>query len=221
MSNITLTWNADGSIESFSVYRAEQTIDTSNLPPPIATGIKDKTYIDNNVVDDKTYFYRVASVKGGQQKISDEVSLKTASSSAKLTFVSSANIDNDSGASAVNLSLPTHQVGDILILICRSYNQEVSSSGFKKIYNDKGYFWFLAKIATQVQSSISIMMGSGAVVLAVLRPDNKVLDYSATANSIQYTATAVSDNSIKRELYTPELVAQNSGFELNGMEFLV
>lgn len=75
MSNITLTWDSDGSIESFSVYRAEQTIDTNNLPAPIATGITDKTYIDRDVIDDKTYFYRVASNKVSQQKVSDEVSL--------------------------------------------------------------------------------------------------------------------------------------------------
>ena len=73
MSNITLTWDADGSIKSFSVYRAEQSLDLNNLPTPIATGIKDKTYIDNNVVDDKTYFYLVASLKDVQQKLSDEV----------------------------------------------------------------------------------------------------------------------------------------------------
>ncbi|WP_269915575.1 LamG-like jellyroll fold domain-containing protein [Acinetobacter sp. HY1485] len=75
MSNITLTWDSDGSSESFSVYRAEQTIDTSNLPTPIATGITDKTYIDSDIIEDKTYFYRVASNKGNQQKISDEISI--------------------------------------------------------------------------------------------------------------------------------------------------
>ena len=76
MSNITLMWDADGSIESFSIYRAEQSMDPSNLPTPIATGISEKTYVDNNVVEDKTYFYRVASVKGGKQKISDEIRIK-------------------------------------------------------------------------------------------------------------------------------------------------
>ena len=83
--NITLTWDADGSIESFSVYRAEQTIDTSNLPTPIATEIKDKTYIDHDVIEDKTYFYRVASVKGGQQKISDEISITASTASQYVT----------------------------------------------------------------------------------------------------------------------------------------
>ena len=75
MSHITLTWNADGSIESFSVYRAEQSLDLNNLPTPIATGITDKTYVDSDIIEGKTYFYRIASIKGSQQKISDEVSL--------------------------------------------------------------------------------------------------------------------------------------------------
>lgn len=81
MSNITLTWDADGSIESFSIYRAEQSMDSSNLPTPIATGIKDKIYVDSDVIEDKTYFYRVASIKGGQQKLSDEISVTSSTAS--------------------------------------------------------------------------------------------------------------------------------------------
>ena len=75
MSQIKLKWDADGSIESFSVYRAEQSIDVNHLPTPIATGLPDKSYIDTNITNNTTYFYRVASHKHDSIKLSDEVSI--------------------------------------------------------------------------------------------------------------------------------------------------
>lgn len=76
---ITLNWQADGAIDSYSVYRDTATIDTNNLPTPIATGITDKTYVDNAVDDDVVYYYVIASIAGENVEYSEVISTDEAS----------------------------------------------------------------------------------------------------------------------------------------------
>lgn len=73
MPKITLTWDADGVIDSYSIYRSEQPIDVNDLPTPIAENITQKTFIDESIIEDTDYYYRVASVQASSIKISEQI----------------------------------------------------------------------------------------------------------------------------------------------------
>lgn len=76
MKNINLTWKADGIIDSYTIYRAEnESLDVNNLPPPLIAGVTVKGYTDNYVGDATSLHYRVASVKGDRSKISEEYAI--------------------------------------------------------------------------------------------------------------------------------------------------
>ena len=73
MKDINLTWKADGIIDSYTIYRAEnESLDVNNLPPPLIAGVTVKGYTDNYVGDATSIHYRIASVKGDRSKISGE-----------------------------------------------------------------------------------------------------------------------------------------------------
>lgn len=73
MSSVNLTWDADGNIDSYNIYRSEATMDVNSLPAPLATGITAKSYSDTTAISGKDYYYRVASVKNEVEKISSEI----------------------------------------------------------------------------------------------------------------------------------------------------
>lgn len=75
-AKIKLTWDYDGVIgEGFHIYRSESPMDAGNLPEPIATvGIGIREYIDSDgIVEDETYFYRIASYLGTVLSVSEEL----------------------------------------------------------------------------------------------------------------------------------------------------
>lgn len=73
MKQVNLTWKADGIIDSYTIYRAEdESLDVNNLPPPLIAGVTVKGYTDNYVGDATSIHYRIASVKGERSKISGE-----------------------------------------------------------------------------------------------------------------------------------------------------
>lgn len=97
MSKIDLTWDADGVPESYTVYRSESSMDINNLPTALATGITDKFYSDETVVDGVNYYYRVASVKGSARKLSSEIDvLAVGFSAVKLLIFADGNTIVDS-----------------------------------------------------------------------------------------------------------------------------
>lgn len=78
MASVNLNWQQSGVYDSFNIYRALSSLNINNLPEPIASTIE-KSYIDLAIEEDKTYYYRVASVRGSEMKISGEVSVSTSS----------------------------------------------------------------------------------------------------------------------------------------------
>lgn len=72
MSSVNLNWDAAGQIDSYKVYRSTSPMNPSSLPVPLATGITAKSYSDTTAVTGNPYYYRVASVKSGIEKISSE-----------------------------------------------------------------------------------------------------------------------------------------------------
>ena len=44
MKKINLKWDADGIIDSYSVYRSETRINSSSSPSPLATGLQRRSY---------------------------------------------------------------------------------------------------------------------------------------------------------------------------------
>lgn len=73
MGIVNLNWSADGSPESYSIYRSETPMNANSMPLPLATGISLKSYSDNSIINNTKYYYRVGSIKGGVEKISDEI----------------------------------------------------------------------------------------------------------------------------------------------------
>lgn len=75
MGKTTLTWEYDDLVgEGFKIYRADSPMDPENLPLPIATvGIEDREYIDETVIDNETYYYRISSYLGDAERLSVEI----------------------------------------------------------------------------------------------------------------------------------------------------
>lgn len=60
---IRITWmNASNIHIGQNVYRSDSPFDESNLPPPIATGKDERSYIDDGVSEGSTYYYAVATI---------------------------------------------------------------------------------------------------------------------------------------------------------------
>lgn len=70
---INLSWEADGSIEYFNIYRDIISMNINALPEVFATTTSN-AYADINIIDDQKYFYIVESVRNGLSKISDQIS---------------------------------------------------------------------------------------------------------------------------------------------------
>lgn len=75
MGKTTLTWDYDGLVgDGFKIYRADSPMNPENLPLPLATvGIGVREYVDETVIDNATYYYRIGSYIGGTERISVEI----------------------------------------------------------------------------------------------------------------------------------------------------
>lgn len=76
MANVKLEWDQYSIADSFSIYRSLSPINVASLPPPIGT-TTDHEYTDYDIVADKTYYYRVASKRGDEIKVSSEINIFT------------------------------------------------------------------------------------------------------------------------------------------------
>lgn len=76
MANVKLEWDQYSIADSFSIYRSLSPINVASLPPPIGT-TTDHEYTDYDIVADKTYYYRVASKRGDEIKVSSEINVFT------------------------------------------------------------------------------------------------------------------------------------------------
>lgn len=70
MSVINLSWDSDGIVDDYTIYRSNIPFDESTLPAPLATGVASKSYTDISVVDGLKYYYMVSSNKNGISKYS-------------------------------------------------------------------------------------------------------------------------------------------------------
>ena len=73
MAGMRLEFAQFGSFDSFSIYRSDYPMDISNLPAPIATGLKQMYFIDGTALEEKRYYYRVAVIRGSETLISEEM----------------------------------------------------------------------------------------------------------------------------------------------------
>jgi len=72
MAGVRLQWAKFGKVDSFNIYRSEQPIDFSNLPPAIATGVIECDYWDTSAVPRTQYYYTIEALLGGKSSMSDE-----------------------------------------------------------------------------------------------------------------------------------------------------
>ncbi|WP_336141843.1 hypothetical protein [Acinetobacter sp. 102] len=79
-SGIRLEFAQFGHFDSFDVIRSMvsmASVADEDLPSPIASGLKTMYYVDADVVEGLTYYYRVRVWRGATSFVSDEVSVKT------------------------------------------------------------------------------------------------------------------------------------------------
>ena len=69
MKKINLKWDADGIIDSYSVYRSETRINSSSSPSPLATGLQRRSYEG----DAPILYYKISSIVGRVEKKSSEI----------------------------------------------------------------------------------------------------------------------------------------------------
>lgn len=74
--NIDFSYIIDGFYNSVNYYRSESPMDINSMPSPIETNITGLSYRDDSAEKGKTYYIRFGSVRGGVEKISNEVKLK-------------------------------------------------------------------------------------------------------------------------------------------------
>lgn len=77
MSVINLSWDADGIIDSYNIYRSESAFDQNSLPVALATGVTSKEYSDAAILPNKTYYYMISSKKAGIEKFSELVGVQS------------------------------------------------------------------------------------------------------------------------------------------------
>lgn len=75
MAGVKLEWAQFGDFDSFAIYRAEQPIDTIQLPEPLISGLKKGIFWDEQVEDAKTYYYCIATLLDGETALSDQISI--------------------------------------------------------------------------------------------------------------------------------------------------
>jgi len=75
---IRLSWEANNSNESgHRIYRSGASMDPENLPVPLATlGANEVEYVDEAVVENSTYFYRVGAFNPFTESVSAEISVQ-------------------------------------------------------------------------------------------------------------------------------------------------
>lgn len=75
---ITLTWNDTNTTETgHKVYRSLSPMSVGSLPEPIATlGANVTSYMDSDVVEGQTYYYRVAAVRNASEAVSSEITVQ-------------------------------------------------------------------------------------------------------------------------------------------------
>lgn len=76
---VRLIWTDNNAIESgHRVYRSDTPMDPNNLPEPLAElGPNVTEYVDEDITEDATYYYRVSAFSPFEEKVSAEVSATT------------------------------------------------------------------------------------------------------------------------------------------------
>ena len=75
MAGVKLEWAQFGDFDSFTIYRAEQSIDVTKLPNPLISGLKKGVFWDEQIEGGKTYYYRISTVLGDETILSNEISI--------------------------------------------------------------------------------------------------------------------------------------------------
>lgn len=78
MAGIRLEFAQFGHFDSFDIIRSMTSmvgVVDVDLPTPIATGLKTMYYVDSNVVESQTYYYKVRVWRGTTSLVSDELSV--------------------------------------------------------------------------------------------------------------------------------------------------
>lgn len=175
-----------GHFDSFDIIRSLTSmahLQDHELPTPIITGLKTMYYVDGNVIEGLTYYYRVRVWRGGESLVSDEVICISVIN----VFISAYALPNTNANTTVNLTVPNGaQAGDYLcaILVCRSDRSFTVPSGWSVVLNavqgpssfladQKSRLYVLKKpYASELSVSFTHVGGAASqAVLHVLRGD--------------------------------------------------
>lgn len=146
MSRIVLNWEQAGSFDFFNIYRSNSAMAVSAMPPPTVTNLPTKQYVDNDVVVDTTYYYRVGASRNGLIKYSDEVRVVASSDPNSQYLVNDLNFDNQTMLDAKTLS-----------------NWSFSGSNYSYIEKDSNYALSLNG-STYIQSPNNVVTDSATLL---------------------------------------------------------
>lgn len=95
-NRLELNWSLDGFVDEQRYYCSETPIDIENLPSTKAVLAGDvRTYVDTDIEIGKTYYVAVGSVKGGIEKVSQELEIFSANDEHWDKVVSLLHFDGD------------------------------------------------------------------------------------------------------------------------------
>lgn len=117
---IKLNWTDPNAAESgHKIYRSESPMDPENLPSPLAViGANITEHIDESVVEDMTYFYRVSAYTPYKEEVSAEVSAVASVAVRPQPFAAA---HTTAQSASVSLNLPTGwAAGDLAVMIINS-----------------------------------------------------------------------------------------------------
>jgi|GEM_PF-3101276 len=115
MSTIKLAWKHDGQADSFNIYKSTLPMSLANMPEPAYTGITEKIFIDESIIDGVEYFYRVGAVRGTVVKFGDEIKVDTSINGPELAAYTPSAFAN-SNIQTVNIPSAVLE-GDLLVAI--------------------------------------------------------------------------------------------------------
>lgn len=132
MAGIRLEWAQFGNFDHFEIYRSQAEMDVENLPVPLAT-VEKMYFVDDMVVDGETYHYRIATIRGLEKQLSDEiivVATPTYDNPVLVDYIQSEFTTSLTQQRAIPIST---QEGDIIIAIVMHRSALSMPAGWAKL----------------------------------------------------------------------------------------
>lgn len=132
MAGIRLEWAQFGNFDHFEIYRSQDEMDVEDLPVPLAT-VEKMYFVDDMVVDGETYHYRIATIRGLEKQLSDEVVVVATPTYDNPTLVDYVQSEFTTSLTQQREIPSSTQEGDIIIAIVMHRSALSMPAGWTKL----------------------------------------------------------------------------------------